>query len=59
MKKKIKEWLELDFQIIISVLVVLTGPEAEVEAQLYQDGNVVGLRVGRWGGCCHNDIGYT
>ena len=38
---------------------VFAGPKAEIESQLYQDGNVEGIWVGGRGGCFHDGMDYA
>ena len=56
---EVQEWPKLDRPAVACALGVFAGPEAEVEAQLDQVGDVVG--VGIRGGCFHghNGVNYS
>ena len=51
-----QEGKELDYLPVASALGVFTGPEVEVEVQLDQVGNVVGLGFGGIGSYGHNGV---
>ena len=53
---EVQEGLELECLLVACVLGVFAGPEAEVEAQLDQVGDVVGLGVRSLGSCGHNGV---